>query len=105
MFPAPEGNYVLGPDDTDIRFLPKGCLPPIGLGLYSDREDNLIYDKAIMGKLLVIDQAAFEIHEAIYKYLRVSAGARSSWQTRRIVGLIFSDEKFTKAELASDFKW
>ncbi len=103
MQPIPPGNYVIPPRDTDIRFLPRGCLP-LGFGAYSDREDNLVYDAEIMSKILTIDQAAFEIHEAVYKYLRESKGHASSWKTRHIVGLMFSNEPFTWQDIAQDFK-
>lgn len=102
MFPAPAGDYVLAPEDTDVRFLPRGCSIE-GLGSYSDRQDDLVYDAAIMKALPPMDQAAFEIHEAVYKMLRVHQGATDSWQTRRIVGLMFSAESFTSNDLINGF--
>lgn len=101
MMAVKDGEYVIPPEDTDIRFLLIGCRP-LGYGVYSDRANNLVYDPKI--KLPIIDLAAFEIHEAVYKYLRVvRKQPQSSWDTRRIVGLMFSTEPFTLREMTVGF--
>lgn len=103
MIPVPEGNYVLAPDDTDIRYLPRNCTL-LGYGRYSDRLDNLIYDPNIEEELLAVDRAAFKYHEAFYKFLRVRKKQQSSWHSRRMVGLLFSNSKYTHDEFFRGFK-
>ena len=103
MIPIKDGEYVIPPDDTDIRFLPIGCRP-LGFGAYSDRADNLVYDPKIMAGVPMIDRAAFEVHEAVYKYFRsIRKNSQGSWDSRRFVGLMFSTEPFTLNELIKGF--
>jgi hypothetical protein len=92
-----DGDEVLPPEDTDIRYMKKGC-HLVGLGAYSDRENNLVIDPEVWKALSRTDRAAFLMHEAIYKVLRDTQHDDSSWRTRRIVGYLFSAGTFTWQE-------
>ncbi len=94
----PEGSYVLPPQDTDIRYLKKGC-EVVGLGMYFDIENNLVIDPEVKSSLLKIDEAAFFVHEAIYKALRDTSHVETSWSTRKMVGYLFSEESYTWEDL------
>lgn len=98
ILPIPQDSYVMLPQDTDIRYMKKGCTLE-GFGYYSDRQNNLVIDPAIREKISKIDEAAFFMHEAIYKLLRDQKKETDSWRTRRIVGFLFSEEPYTWKDL------
>ncbi|MES2856180.1 MAG: hypothetical protein V4692_09965, partial [Bdellovibrionota bacterium] len=100
--PVPKGSYVLVSDDTRVRFLPLGCAL-VGYGQYSDIEDNLIIDLTVGESVTVTDEAALWVHEAVYKVLRDTKDEPDSYNTRRIVALMFSNRVLIRSELENGF--
>ena len=103
MFRPPPGAYVVVPPDTNIRYLPIGC-KMVGLGMYSDSEDNLVVDWDVAKRIRITDRAAFLVHEAIYKVLRDTEDATNSYKTRRMVGLLFASGPITWQEMNEGWK-
>lgn len=103
MKPIPQGNYVQEPRDARLLHLPIGC-DPIGFGVFDDRRNILYFDPILRDELTNMDFAAFEFHEAVYKYFRDAFKHSTSWDTQRVVGLAFSEYNFTLEDLIDDMK-
>lgn len=65
----------------------------VGVGSYSDVDDELSYDSSILSKMSKTDQAGFWLHEAIYYQMRETLNVKNSVVTRLIVADLFSTEK------------
>lgn len=96
----PSGTTVPFPKDTNHNI--QKC-KPAGVGIYDDQKNILIYDPRVLSSLPRTDQAAFWIHEAVYKALRektreisedqktpIGVG-KDSRAARSITGAAFSD--------------
>lgn len=101
MQPIPPSTYIPASSDARLIFLPIGC-DPLGFGIFDDRKNILKFDPTIAEELPNMDLAAFEFHEAVYKYFRDTFKHTSSWDAQRIVGYAFSVTPFTLKELADD---
>lgn len=93
--PVADEEYILPPIDTDVRYMPRGCMI-VGFGTYWDTKEKLIYDPQVYDNVPLIDIAALEVHEAVYRVLRSSKFKdKTSWRARRITALMFAMESFT----------
>lgn len=90
------GFHVIAPTDSLQPFFPEGC-ERVGIGSYSDLENQLSYDEEYLSYMSNTDQAGFWLHEAIYKTIRDSLPIRSfypfehnSVETRVLVAKLFA---------------
>lgn len=84
---------ILAPpsNDTGEHFYKDGC-KPTGIGYYDDINDVLEIAQSTLEKMDYTDRAAFWLHEAIYRILRLGSGENNSIETRLIVGHLLSNQ-------------
>lgn len=93
---AGQGLTLSPPVDIGIDLVDINC-HPIGIGSYVDAIDTLFYDPIELNQISVVDQAAFWIHEAVYKVVRDIHKTRvltqgSNWIEGLSMGLAFSGQ-------------
>ncbi len=99
-YAIPTNSKLPFPTDTNHALEKDGCTPR-GIGLYDDEKDFLSYDAKLLAGLSNTDQAAFWVHETVYKVLRgiksnlpnekVVPVAQDSRAARQFVGYAFSN--------------
>jgi hypothetical protein len=81
--------------DANILLVDQGCEYK-QLANWDDVSGNILVEKNLHEQMDAFNQAAFLLHEAIYKYDRMNTMAKSSDRTRQIVANLFSDGNLEK---------
>ncbi len=85
-------NIILTPvQDANILFVEEGCEYK-QLANWDDLSGNILVQGKLFKKLSPLDEAAFYMHEAVYKMMRDAYGEVNSDLSRKMVGGMISDD-------------
>jgi hypothetical protein len=93
----PPGLELTPINDSFPPAIPKGCKVEQLAAYQSD--GGLYINGDIWPALDELNKAALYVHEAMYQFLRYHGKAKDSMRARKIVGLAFSDFRFSPIEL------
>jgi hypothetical protein len=99
--PPPTGLQLAWPADEKNRYIKAGCE---ALGVMIFHDDTLAMDQDAISLAILpnTDQAAAWVHEAVYRFLRVTQDDTDSIRARAIIGHLFSDESDDQVASALD---
>lgn len=98
----PTGVLINAPSDLGNQVgivVPSGCsLQATG---YFESNGTLLVSSDLYGKMDVLNQAAFLLHETIYYAARITSNAQDSYTTRFLTSTLFDDNETNFAPIAN----